>query len=115
MTCRHGNEGKGYCKWCIKVYDSKDYFRDYEVLTYYWVQIRNKITGERFQKVGITAKTANGRFKAVKDVEVKVMYEVAMLTNQAIHTEAWVLHKLEEANRLYIPKMSISGWTECFI
>lgn len=105
-----------YCKWCDKITESLEYFRAYDKLTYYWVTLQNLQTNECFSKVGITSKSVLGRFKrVVHKYKVTVRYERTMSTDRAIATEAWVLSQLDKDNRLYKPKDSICGWTECFI
>lgn len=114
----HSDQSRSNCHWCRRWHKTYRYFRDLKAkeLNYYWIIMKHYKTGESFQKIGLTMKEVEERFKEDSErFSIQTMLVRKLPLYAAVTIENHVLHQLHLQKRNYNPKARLSGWTECFI
>lgn len=89
--------------------------------TVYHVEIENYNTGRVFNKVGITTKDVDTRFKGchLDGFSIKSLQEIHTTLVKSLMIEEHLLECLRERNLLYkvhdLKGTRIAGWTECYV
>lgn len=103
---RMGNKG-GYSR--ILLNSDISIYKNTKCLLYF---LKLSGNGEDFYKVGITVNKLSKRLSSIRKYNKQVIKEVEMNLYDAYIKEQSIIKKF--ANFKYVPKIKISGYTECF-